>query len=103
MESKQATLCHRGDLDLSPQTPFAEMLELARVRDPVSFFDHRADRTTIANWKAGRHPPPAWAVDRLRLRWQELETHGRAILQRIPKGPGRKAGTRNIMAWRARR
>ena len=88
---------------MSEQTPFAMMLDLARVKDPVSFFDGRANRTTIANWKAGRHPAPQWAIDRLHQSWQELETIGRHTLQQIKTGPGRKAGTRNIMAYMARR
>jgi hypothetical protein len=91
------------DFDSPPKTPFAEMLELVRVTDPVAFFQYRADRTTIANWKAGRAPAPQWAIERLRQHWNDLTTHGIRTLQSIRIGPGRKAGTKNIMAYNARR
>lgn len=79
------------------------MLDLARIEDPTAFFAGRVHRTTIANWKAGRHPVPQWAIDALRQRWQELDTIAHQKIARIKAGPGRKAGTRNIMAYLARR
>ncbi len=85
------------------ETPFSRMLWRAHIADPVAFFSGRADRTTIANWKAGRRSIPLWVKDALRRRWRELENDSAADIDQMKTGPGKKAGTRNIMAYMARR
>jgi len=79
------------------------MLQRAHITDPVAFFGRRADRTTIAHWKAARRTVPEWARDALRSRWRALELEAARDLDALPAGPGKKAGTRNIMAYNARR
>ena len=69
----------------------------------TALFGHRANRTTIANWIAGRYAAPQWAIDRLTQEWQAVDAAMRADLAQTKAGPGRKAGTRNIMAYNARR
>ena len=88
---------------MADQTPFAELLGLAHVADPVAFFGRRANRTTIANWKAGRYPAPQWAIDRLRLRWHELDSNARQKLDQIKTGPGKRAGAINLARYLAGR
>lgn len=46
---------------------------------------------------------PTWAIDRVRDRWRQLESDARDDLAQLQAGPGKKAGTRNIMAYNARR
>jgi hypothetical protein len=46
---------------------------------------------------------PAWAIERVRDRWRQVESAAAADLAQTKAGPGRKAGTRNIMAYNAKR
>lgn len=84
-----------------PQTPFARVLERVGRHDLVEVFNGRANRTTIANWKAGRHPPPQWAIDRLRQLADEFVGDMQADLDKLKPGPGLKAGARNLAAYLA--
>lgn len=86
-----------------PQTPFARVLERIGADDLVALFHGKANRTTIANWKAGRHPPPQWAIDRLHQIAGQLESDLRADLDKLKPGPGLKAGARNLAAYLAAR
>ena len=79
------------------------MLDRIGERDLKALFANRVASTTISNWRAGRRAMPAWAIDRIRQRWHQLESEARADLAQMKTGPGKKAGTRNIMAWNARR
>ena len=88
-------------------TPFGALIEAlkpgATGRDIVELLDGRAERTLALHWKAGRWLPPAWAVDLLRAKLERRHELERAIASQAKAGPGRKAGTRNIMAYNARR
>ena len=79
------------------------MLTRIGERDLKALFANRVASTTIINWRAGRRAMPAWAIDRIRQRWHQLESEARADLASMKPGTGRKAGTRNIMAYNARR
>ena len=95
--------CHQRDLELPEQTAFAVAVERIGKRNLVELFEGRANRTTIANWKAGRHPAPQWAIDRLQQEWQAIDTATREALSRIPLGPTKRAGALNIQRYNARR
>jgi hypothetical protein len=79
------------------------MLDRIGEHDLKALFANRVASTTIINWRAGRRAMPAWAINLVRERWQQLELEARADLAQMKAGSGRKAGTRNIMAWNARR
>lgn len=82
------------------ETPFAAALRMLGERDLVQLFDGRVNRTTIANWKAGRRGPPQWAIDRILARWEERDQTTRATIAKIEKGPGLSVGARNLAIYR---
>jgi len=90
-------------LELPDETPLSRMLARIGERDLKALFANRVASTTIINWRAGRRSMPQWAIDRLHDRWRQLESEARADLAQMKAGSGRKAGTRNIMAYNARR
>ena len=67
---------------LNRLAPGATGSELAKL------FEGKADRTTVLHWKAGRAPPPQWAIDRLK----ELHAEIGADLAQTKTGPGRLSG-----------
>jgi len=91
-------------------TPFARAIETlkpgATGSDIAALLDHKVSRHCALNWKAGRHPPPAWALALLAQKVRAQASHRFAIahdLDQMKTGPGRKAETRNIMAYNAKR
>lgn len=66
-------------------------------------FGNRVHKSTISNWIAGRYAPAQWAVDRVQQEILRQNAEAAAIAEAAKAGPGRKAGTRNIMAYNARR
>lgn len=78
------------------QTAFARAIRQLGHQDLVELFGRRANRTTIANWIAGKHPAPQWAIDRINQEWLRLEASMRDALAGLKPGPGKKAGTLNI-------
>lgn len=97
---------YHENLNMAPVTGFAALCEAlqpgASGSDIAKLLDHRAERTRICHWKAGRRGAPQWAIDLLRAKLtarhaRELELASRAIA-----GPGLAAGAKNLAAWKAR-
>ena len=92
---------------MAEHTPFSALVEVlkpgATGKDLVELLDGKAERTAALHWKAGRFGPPAWAIDLLRDKLARRQECERAIAAKVEAGPGRKAGTRNIMAYNAKR
>jgi hypothetical protein len=98
------------DSDLSPATPFAELLNVlhpgATGKAIVEILDGKTNRTTALHWRSGRRRAPKWVIallaDKLRQRQaREAAIADRAI--RAPERPGLKAGAKNLAAYLARR
>jgi hypothetical protein len=95
---------------LTPLTAFSiavEQLQPGATGSQIAaLLDHRAKRTLVLEWKAGRCHPPAWALDLLA---SKLLTHGAAFtdvaerIKMIPERPGLKAGARNLAEWRVKK
>lgn len=86
------------------ETPFAKALKLAGAPAPSllpAWFGRPIDRTTIANWKAGRRLPPLWAVARIERAIRERDEEARATLARIKTSSGLEARARNLAKWKA--
>ncbi len=87
-------------------TPFSQVVEIlqpgATGRDLVELLDGRAQRTTALHWRSGRRGAPTWAIDLLRHKLRQRLELATAIGAQMKAGPGKKAGTRNIMAYMAR-
>lgn len=105
-----APLEYREIFDLADFTAFARAVELlkpgASGSDIAAMLDHKATRFCVLNWKAGRANPPKWALELLAAKIRAQTEAPLAIadeLERLPERAGRKAGTRNIMAYNARR
>lgn len=92
---------------MAEATPFARIVERikpgATGRDIVELLDGKVQRTVALNWRSGRRTPPQWAIDRLRQRWHAIALAADADLAQMKTGPGKKAGTRNLLAYLARR
>ena len=91
-------------------TAFSRAVELlqpgASGSDIAAMLDHKVTRFCALNWKAGRANPPAWALQILAAKLRAQTTKPLAIaseLEALPERVGRKAGTRNIMAYNAKR
>lgn len=97
----RAPLSHARDFDLSEQTTFARAVRRLGRPDLIALFGHRANRTTIANWIAGRHPAPQWAIDRLNQEWHAIDTEMRRELASLKPGPGKRVGAINLARYRA--
>ena len=90
--------------------PFARAVETlqpgATGAAMSELLDRRVTKHCALNWKAGRAPAPHWALQLLAAKIRAQADLRQAIaeeIERTPMSPGRKAGTRNIMAWNARR
>jgi len=95
---------------LADFTAFARAVELlkpgASGSDIAAMLDHRVTRFCALNWKAGRANAPRWALHLLAAKARARAEPHLAIaseLESLPERVGRKAGTRNIMAYNARR
>jgi hypothetical protein len=75
----------------------------ATGRDIAELLDHRAKRTRVLGWKAGRRGPPQWAIDLLVARLTARNARDLAIAAKVKAGPGLKAGARNLAAYRVRK
>lgn len=75
----------------------------ATGRDLVSLLDGKAERTRVLHWAAGRRGTPQWAIDLLRAKLKRKHEHERAIANSLSAGPGKQAGTLNLLRYRARR
>ena len=88
-------------------TPFAQTVEALRPgatgKDLVELLDGKAERTLALHWKAGRANPPQWAIDLLCDKLARRHAAERSAALQMKTGPGRKAGTRNLLAYMARR
>lgn len=73
-----------------------------RRADLIALFDGRAPWLTIRDWRRGRRSIPQWARDLLQEKAQQLHRDVDAILAVAPRGPGCRAGLKNLMAWHAR-
>lgn len=97
------------NFEVAALTPFARALfELqpgATGRDAAALLDHRAKRTTVLQWIAGRAHAPRWALqilaDKLTERAQTPLTIA-AELRAMPDRPGLRAGAINLARYRAR-
>ena len=89
------------------QSPFGEALELiapgASGAELVDLFQGKVASTTIINWRHGRFPPPAWAFERVHQLSRERANAVVDLLAKNRRGPGRKAGARNLAEYLARR
>lgn len=98
------------NFDRSHVTLFAELVNAlhpgAGGRTIAKLLDHRARRTAVLNWRAGRRGTPQWALDLLAAKLHARSTEHLAIVARAKQAPPRpslKAGAANIRAWHARR
>jgi hypothetical protein len=88
---------------MAPETRLSRILERIGEPDLRALFGHRAARSTIANWKAGRRALPPWAKEILRQRWRFIAAETARDIEQIKTGPGLKAGARNLAEYLARR
>lgn len=91
--SVSPTLTYRALALLVPSGSYREM---------VAIFGGRAPRQTVKDWRRGYSRPPQWALDMLLARLSPYVEMLRILEQTAP-GPGKRAGARNIMEWRANR
>ncbi len=103
---KKAPHNYRGRPRKAPQTNLDQWLITLKISDPVALFEGKASRSTIANWRAGRHLMPPWAVEIIAQKMQAyLDRIERLVteLKNMPERPGRKAGAINLARWKAHR
>jgi hypothetical protein len=107
---KKALPGYQRNLDSSVLTAFPLAVEAllpgATGSQIAALLDHKAKRTTVLQWVAGRHPAPRWAMDILAAKHRARAAMHLAIAETADKakpGPGKKAGTRNLLKWKAER
>ena len=72
----------------------------------AALLDNKAKRTTVLQWYAGRRHAEPWALHLLarKIRDRALsQLELAAELDQIKTRPGKQAGTRNLLAYLARR
>jgi hypothetical protein len=74
----------------------------------AALLDHRTSRELANHWKAGRRTPAPWALDILERKVRDRANALQSTLERLrvakaKPGPGKKAGTRNLLKWKAER
>lgn len=95
---------------MPPLTPFArgvaQLQPGATGSDMAALLDHKAKRTTVLQWYAGRAAAPRWALQLLAAKIRLRVATPLAIaaeLDAMPERPGLSAGAINIRRWNARR
>jgi hypothetical protein len=107
---EHASLGHKPILDCPDRTVFSRLVEYlkpgATGRDIVELLDGRPNRTTALHWKAGDWHAPKWALDLLAAKLTARVNREQEIVANLMRNhverPGRKAGAKNLAAWRAR-
>jgi hypothetical protein len=92
---------------LAPETAFDAALKWlfpdVSNKDIATRLQLRANRTTLANWRAGRRGIPRYALDRVRIELLQRFTPLNHALANAKERPGLKAGAKNLAKWRASR
>jgi hypothetical protein len=107
---EQARPGHTPNFDSLPVTAFARGVEVLHPGASGSviaeLLEHRAKRTTVLQWKAGRRQAPQWAMDMLtdKIQARADALHAEAArIRKVPERIGLKAGARNLAAYLAKR
>jgi hypothetical protein len=72
----------------------------------AALLNNKVDRTTVANWRAGRRSAPQWALRVLADHHRSLASKHAALADQLyaqKERPGLKAGALNLARWRARK
>lgn len=72
----------------------------------AALLDHKAKRTTVLQWYAGRWHAPQWALHLLARKIRADALPRLAIadqLDNLPDRPGKSVGAKNLAAYLARR
>lgn len=93
----------------SPLTAFPlavrTLLPTATGSDIAALLDHRAKRTTVLQWMAGRAHAPRWALELLAAKLTaraEIDLAAARMAAGAKERPGLAAGAKNLAAWKAR-
>ena len=93
------------DFDSRMETPLERVLQhywpSVVGQQLVDLFDGRIDRTTVANWRAGRRRMPQWAILHLEQQIREFERYGHELISKLTPGPTRRANAIHLKRWHA--
>jgi hypothetical protein len=105
--NKNAPSGHTRDFDLRSETDLERLLQHYWPgiigQQLVELFDNRIDRTTVANWRAGRRRMPQWAIVRLEQQIRDFERYGHELISKLAPGPTRRANAVYLKRWQATR
>jgi hypothetical protein len=72
----------------------------------AALLEHKAERTVVLHWKAGRRQAPRWALQLLARKIREQALPALELADQLDKEKerlGLSAGALNLAKWRARR